>query len=94
MGGWRRRWPCPVGALALVLALAAGPGLLPVALRQVGELDAEGVNLLLVFPLLKARPRCVRRVELWLRVLRHHPQFHSQQRTVEPGTPLVVDGGP
>jgi hypothetical protein len=211
MGGWRRRWPRPVGALALVLALAAGctvrarpepaptsttarpvvaattttagpsvrgttvaaraftlvrgwsggpvrpagPGPLPVALRQVGELDAEGVNLLLVFPLLKARPRCVRRVELWLRVLRHQPQFHiaaypsglvslaserpttragsvvlidirprgvatvtadrawmrfdvtelyrtwaeggpfpSQQRTVEPGTPLVVDVRP
>ena len=73
MGGWRRRWPRPVGALALVLALAAGPGLLPVALRQVGELDGEGVNLLLVFPLLKARPRCVRRVELWLRVLRTTP---------------------
>jgi hypothetical protein len=211
MGGWRRRWPRPVGALALVLALAtgctvrarpepaptsttarpvvaattttagpsvrgttvaaraftlargwsggpvrpAGPGPLAVALRQVGELDAEGVNLLLVFPLLKARPRCVRRVELWLRVLRHQPQFHiaaypsglvslaserpttragsvvlidirprgvatvtadrawmrfdvtelyrtwaeggpfpSQQRTVEPGTPLVVDVRP
>lgn len=131
MGGWRRRWPRPVGALALVLALAAGctvrlrpepaptsttarpvvaattttagpsvrgttvaaraftlvrgwpggpvrpagPGPLPVALRQVGELDAEGVNLLLVFPLLK-RPRCVRQVDLWLRVLRYQPQFH------------------
>jgi hypothetical protein len=54
----------------------AGPGPLPVALRQVGELDVEGINLLLVFPLLKARPRCVRQVELWLRLLRHQPQFH------------------
>ena len=44
MGGWRRRWPGPVGALAVVL-------------RQVGELDVEGINLLLVLPLLKARPR-------------------------------------
>jgi hypothetical protein len=57
-------------------ARPAGPGPLPVALRRVGELDAEGVNLLLVFPLLKARPRCVRQVELWLRVLRYQPQFH------------------
>jgi hypothetical protein len=162
MGGWRRRWPRPVGALAVVLALAAGCTVRarpePAAtstLRQIGELDAEGVNLLLVFPLLRARPRCVRQVELWLRVLRHQPQFHiaaypsglvslasdrpttragsvvlidirprgvatvtanrawmhfdvtelyrtwaqggpfpSQQRTVEPGTPLVVDVRP
>jgi hypothetical protein len=54
----------------------AGPGPLPVAMRQVGEVVAEGVNLLLVFPLLKARPRCVRQVDLWLRVLRYQPQFH------------------
>ena len=133
----------------------AGPGPLPVALRRVGELDTQGINLVLVFPLLEARPRCVREVELWLRVLRFQPQFHiaaypsglvslasdrpttrassvvlidirprgeaivtadrawmhfdvtelyrtwaeggpfpSQQRTVEPGTPLVVDVRP
>jgi hypothetical protein len=54
----------------------AGPGPMPVALRRVGELERQGVNLVLVFPLLTARPRCVRQVELWLRVLRYQPQFH------------------
>ena len=44
--------------------------------RQVGESGVQGINLLLVFPLLKARPRCVRQVELRLRVLRHQPRFH------------------
>jgi hypothetical protein len=131
----------------------AGP--LPVALRRrTQELgNDESVNLLLVFPLLRSPPRCVRAVELWLRVLRFdHPQavlaaypsllvslatdrpatrigdetlidnrprgtgtltadgawmhfditglyrtwarggpFPSQGRTIEPGTPLVVD---
>jgi hypothetical protein len=148
-------------AFTLVRGWPGGPvrpvrlGPLPVALRRVGEFDATAVNLLLVFPLLKARPRCVRQVELWLRVLRHQPQFHiaaypsllvslasdrpatraggdtlidnrprglatvtadrawmhfdvtelyrtwaeggpfpSQQRTIEPGTPLVVDVRP
>jgi hypothetical protein len=133
----------------------ARPGRLPVALRQVGELDVEGVNLLLVFPLLRSPARCVRQVDLWLRVLRYQPRSHiaaypsllvslasdrpatragsetlidnrprgdatvtadrawmrfdvtalyrtwadggpfpSQQRTIEPGTPLVVDVRP
>jgi hypothetical protein len=79
---------------------------LPVALRQVGELDAEGVNLLLVFPLLKARPRCVRQVELWLRLLRYQPQFHiaaypsklvslaSDRPAAEVGFETLIDNRP
>ena len=53
----------------------AGP--LPVAFRSdTQELgDDRVVTLVLVFPLLKSRPGCVRRAELWLRVLRFdHPQ--------------------
>jgi hypothetical protein len=48
----------------------AGP--LPVATRRRTEElgNDESVNLVLVFPLLRSPPRCVRRVELWLRVLR------------------------
>jgi hypothetical protein len=48
----------------------AGP--LPVAMRRRTEElgNDESVNLVLVFPLLRSPPRCVRRVELWLRVLR------------------------
>jgi hypothetical protein len=37
--------------------------------------DDRVVTLVLVFPLLRSRPGCVRRAELWLRVLRFdHPQ--------------------
>jgi hypothetical protein len=65
-----RRWPGgPVRP--------APNGPLPVALRRrTQELGSdEAVNLLLVFPLLRAPPGCVRAVELWLRVLRlDHPQ--------------------
>jgi hypothetical protein len=51
----------------------AGP--LPVAFRPGGAAGDELVNLVLVFPLLRSPPRCVRRVELWLRVLRlDHPE--------------------
>ena len=53
----------------------AGP--LPVAHRPLAEELGEyrSVNVVLVFPLLRPPPRCVRRVELWLRVLRFdHPQ--------------------
>jgi hypothetical protein len=48
----------------------AGP--LPVAFRQrTQELGDDRLsNLVLVFPLLRPRPRCVRQAELWLRVLR------------------------
>jgi hypothetical protein len=65
-----RGWPA-----GPVRPAPAGP--LPVALRRrTQELgDDESVNLLLVFPLLRSPPRCVRTVELWLRVLRFdHPQ--------------------
>jgi hypothetical protein len=84
----------------------AGSGPLPVALRQVGELDAEGVNLVLVFPLLKARPRCVREVELWLRLVRYQPQFHvaaypsklvslaSDRPAAEVGFETLIDNRP
>ena len=210
MGGWRRRWPRPVGALALVLALAtgctvracrswcppprppgrwyattttagpsvrgttvaaraftlargwsggpvrpAGPGLLAVALRQVGELDAEGqppagvpaaegaaalrppggavaagaappapvphrrlpvgagVAGIRARPTTRAgsvvlidiRPRGVATVtadRAWMRfdvtelyrTWAEGGPFPSQQRTVEPGTPLVMDVRP
>jgi hypothetical protein len=53
----------------------AGP--LPVTFRPLAEeLGAyRSVNVVLVFPLLRSPPRCVRRAELWLRVLRFdHPQ--------------------
>ena len=82
----------------------AGPGPLPVALRRVGEFDAEAVNLLLVFPLLKARPRCVRQVEL--RLLRYQPRFHiaaypsklvslaSDRPAAEPGFETLIDNRP
>ncbi|HYN18792.1 MAG TPA: hypothetical protein VEY96_11970, partial [Actinomycetes bacterium] len=50
------------------------------------------VNLLLVFPLLAAPPRCVRQVELWLyRTWAAGGPFPSRQRSVRKGTPLVVD---
>jgi hypothetical protein len=52
-------------------------GPLPVAFRpRTQELgDDRVVTLVLVFPLLRSRPGCVRRAELWLRVLRFdHPQ--------------------
>jgi hypothetical protein len=52
----------------------AGP--LPLAMRKVADpYDDQMVNLVLVFPLLEAPARCVREVELWLRVLRFHQQF-------------------
>jgi hypothetical protein len=52
----------------------AGP--LPVAFRpRTDELGNDRlVSLGLVFPLLRAPPRCVRRAELWLRVLRFDPR--------------------
>jgi len=53
-----------------VRAAPAGP--LPVAFGQgAAELgDDRLVSLVLVFPLLRSRPGCVRQVQLWLRVLR------------------------
>jgi hypothetical protein len=51
----------------------AAPGPLPVAMRGTVESLDEAVGLVLVFPLLRARPACVRQVELWLRVLRLDP---------------------
>jgi hypothetical protein len=52
----------------------AGPGPLPLAMRSTGEWREGAVILLLVFPLLRARPACVHRVDLWLRLLRfEHP---------------------
>jgi hypothetical protein len=56
-----------------VRAAPAGP--LPVAIRPASYTGNELINLMLVFPLLRPRPRCVRQAELWLRVLRlDHPQ--------------------
>jgi hypothetical protein len=46
----------------------AGP--LSVAVRPASYTGSELVNLVLVFPLLRSPPRCVGKVELWLRVLR------------------------
>jgi hypothetical protein len=53
-----------------VRAAPAGP--LPVAFGEGTEElgDDRLVSLVLVFPLLRSRPGCVRRVQLWLRVLR------------------------
>jgi hypothetical protein len=49
---------------------------LPLAMRKVtGPTADQMVNLLLVFPLLETPARCVRKVELWLRVLRFDQQF-------------------
>jgi hypothetical protein len=58
-----------------VRPVPAGP--LPVALRRRAEElgSDQSVNLVLVFPLLRSPPRCVRQVELRLRALRFdHPQ--------------------
>ena len=59
---------------------AAGP--LPVAMRPHdpgADLDFDTmITLVLVFPLLRAPPDCVRQVELWLRVLRFDHQFRYQ----------------
>jgi hypothetical protein len=48
----------------------AGP--MPLAMRRSAssEYPDQGINLVLVFPLLRAPPDCVRAVDLWLRVLR------------------------
>jgi hypothetical protein len=55
----------------------ARAGALPLAVRPTGgDLD-QAVNLLLVFPLLRAAPRCVHQVDLWLRLLDFRPQFHN-----------------
>jgi len=45
-------------------------------MRKVADsYEDQMVNLVLVFPLLEAPARCVREVELWLRVLRLEQQF-------------------
>jgi hypothetical protein len=88
-----------------VRAAPAGP--LPVAFGEGTEElgDDRLVSLVLVFPLLRSRPGCVRQVQPWLRVLRFDitalyrtwargGPFPSQGRAVEPGTPLVVDVRP
>jgi hypothetical protein len=56
----------------------APAGALPVALRRADPDADDMVNLLLVFPLLRVAPRCVRQVELWLRLLRFDQQFRYQ----------------
>jgi len=53
-------------------------GAMPLALRRTGDAADQAVNLVLVFPLLEAPPRCVRQVELWLRLLRFDQQFRYQ----------------
>lgn len=59
----------------------ARAGALPLAMRRSdsSEDQDETVNLLLVFPLLRTPPRCVRQVDLWLRVLRFDHQFRHQE---------------
>jgi hypothetical protein len=57
----------------------ARAGALPLAVRPTGRDLDQAVNLLLVFPLLRA-PGCVRQVELWLRLL----DFRPGVRDVEP----------
>ena len=47
--------------------------------RISSEHPDQAVNLLLVFPLLRTPPGCVREVELWLRVLRFDHQFRYQE---------------
>ena len=42
----------------------AGPGPLPIAMRGTERYSADAVSLLLVFPLLRAPPSCVRQAEL------------------------------
>jgi hypothetical protein len=48
----------------------AGPGALPVAVRGPDEDDADQVDIVLVFALMRTPPPCVRQVELRLRVVR------------------------
>jgi hypothetical protein len=64
--GWDRLGPA-----------ASGP--LPVAMPGTVESIDEAVGLVLVFALLRARPSCVRQMELWLRVLRldHEPDLSA-----------------
>ena len=59
--------PAPVGAAPLAMRTSEG------------EYPDEAVNLVLVFPLLKAPADCVREVELWLRVLRFEHRFRYQE---------------
>ena len=54
-------------------------GPLPLAMRRRADACPDQmVTLLLVFPLLRTPPRCVRQAELWLRVLRFDQQFRYQ----------------
>ena len=58
----------------------ASAGALPLAMRRINSEDPDrAVNLLLVFPLLRTPPGCVREVELWLRVLSFDHQFRYQE---------------
>jgi hypothetical protein len=64
---------------------------LPLAMRRrAGPYADEMVTLLLVFPLLRTQPRCVRHVELWLRVLRFDQQFRYQDPQIAAYPSLLV----
>ena len=65
-----------------------GPPRAPAHLEVRGaEHEDEGINLVLVFPLLRASPDCVRQVDLCLRVLRFDHQFRDVRAT-DDGQPL------
>lgn len=70
----------------------APPGPLPLAMRERGdETDADTmVTLVLVFPLLRVPPDCVRQLELWLRVLRFDHQFRYQDPQLSAYPSLLV----
>ena len=68
---------------------AGGP--LPLAMRRRDDAYAdEMVALVLVFPLLRVPPDCVRQVELWLRVLRFDHQFRYQDPQLAAYPSLLV----
>jgi hypothetical protein len=63
-----------VRGMAEIRVRPAPPGPLPLAMRGADDRWDEVVNLVLVFPLLRAPARCLREAELWLRLLRFEHQ--------------------
>jgi hypothetical protein len=57
----------------------ARAGALPLAVRPTGGDFDQSVNIVLVFPLLRAAPRCLRQVELWLRLMDFRPEVRDEE---------------